>query len=107
RLYVTLSDYYGTTSYTVESGSLSFTVQQNYFVFTKNDDDTNGIIGNHIVSAYSNTNQFWATTAEEGYDDLNKFGQVYFAYNWDSSAVTESSALRFNFTEFFLSNNTD
>ena len=107
RLYVTLSDYYGTTSYTVESGSLSFAVQQNYFVFTKNDDDTNGIVGNHIVSAYSNTDQFWATTAEEGYDDLNKFGQVYFALNWDSSAVTESSAQRFDFTEFFLSNNTD
>ena len=107
RLYVTLSDYYGTTTYTVESGSLSFTVQQNYFVFTENDDEANKIVGNHIVSAYSNTDQFWATTAEEGYDDLNKFGQVYFAYNWDSSAVTESSALRFNFTEFFLSNNTD
>lgn len=105
RLYVTLSDYYGTTSYTVESDPLSFTVQQNYFVFTEN--DANGIVGNHIVSAYSNTNQFWATTAEEGYDDLNKFGQVYFALNWDSSAVTESSAQRFNFTDFFLSNNTD
>ena len=107
RLYVTLSDYYGTTSYTVESGSLSFTVQQNYFVFTENDDDTNGIVGNHIVSAYSNTNQFWATTAEEGYDDLNKFGQVYFALNWDSSAVTVESAQRFNFIDFFLSSNTD
>lgn len=106
RLYVTLSDYYGTKSYTVESGSLSFTVQQNYFVFTENDDEANKIVGNHIVSAYSNTNKFWATTAEEGYDDLNKFGQVYFAYNWDSSAVTESSAQRFNFTDFFLSNNT-
>ena len=105
RLYVTLSDYYGTTTYTVESGSLSFTVQQNYFVFTENDDEANKIVGNHIVSAYSNTDQFWATTAEEGYDDLNKFGQVYFALNWDSSAVTESSAQRFDFKEFFLSDN--
>ena len=95
------------TSYTVESDSLSFTVQQNYFVFTENDDEANKIVGNHIVSAYSNTKQFYATTAEEGYDDLNKFGQVYFALNWDSSAVTESSAQRFNFTDFFLSNNTD
>ena len=109
RLYVTLSDYYGTTKYTVESNALEFTVQQNYFVFTENDDEANGIVGNHIVSAYSNTNQFWATTAEKGYDDLNKFGQVYFALNWDSSAVTAESAKRsqslFNFAEFFLSDN--
>ena len=76
-------------------------------MFTENDDEANGIVGNHIVSAYSNTKQFYATTAEEGYDDLNKFGQVYFALNWDSSAVTEESAQRFNFTDFFLSNNTD
>lgn len=107
KFYVTLSDYYGTTKYTVESNALEFTVQQNYFVFTENDDEANGIVGNHIVSAYSNTNQFHATTAEEGYDDLNKFGQVYFALNWDSSAVTVESAQRFNFTDFFLSNNTD
>ena len=119
KFYVTLNDYYGTKSYPVESNALEFTVQRNYFVFTKEkydekgdivivyDDEGNEIVGNHIVSAYSGTNKFHATTAGEGYDDLNKFGQVYFALNWDSSKVTESSAQRFNFEEFFLSSNTD
>ena len=119
KFYVTLNDYYGTKSYPVESNALEFTVQRNYFVFTKceydekgdivivYDDEGNEIVGNHIVSAYSGTNKFHATTAGEGYDDLNKFGQVYFALNWDSSKVTKESAVKFDFEEFFLSSNTD
>ncbi len=59
---------------------------------------------NQIYSAYSNSNQFFATTSDL-YDKVNTFGTVKVTYNWDGSINTTGTVLDFN--KMFLSDNSN